>query len=285
MFRQYYRLTKPGIIYGNLLSAIGGFLLAAHGHINFKSFLAMAIGSSLIIGSACVFNNIIDRDIDKNMKRTRNRSMVIGEIPLTNALAFGAVLGITGVNIIARLTNRWTLILGLVGFILYVGPYTYSKRKTAYSTLIGSIPGAMPIAAGYTAASNHFNAGAQLLLLIMIIWQMPHFYAIGMFRRDDYAAAGLPILPVVRGFRETKLHFVVYIFLYVVANAVLALLGYASFSFFLVMTGIGLYWLWLGLRGFKTGTDDIKWARRMFGWSLIVLLVFCLMLSIDAWLP
>lgn len=285
MLKEYYRLTKPGIIYGNLLSAIGGFLLAEQGHFNILLFIAMAAGTALIIASACVFNNYYDRDIDALMARTKKRALPSARIEDEYALIYGSVLGVVGITILAAGTNATTVILGLVGWFTYVIWYTRSKRRTVHSTLIGSIPGATAIAAGYTAVTGHFDAGALILFTVMVFWQMPHFYAIAMFRRDDYAAAKLPVLSVVRGMHASKVHIFVYTLLFAIAVAFLALYGYASFSFFVIMTGLSLYWLWLGWKGFRKGTDDVRWARKMFGTSLIMLLALSGLLSIDAWLP
>ncbi|MDB5181323.1 MAG: protoheme farnesyltransferase, partial [Candidatus Saccharibacteria bacterium] len=199
MLKAYYRLTKPGIIYGNLLTAIGGFLFGAQGDINPYLLVAMSVGTSMIIASACVFNNYIDRDIDAYMARTKKRALVSKQISPTKALIFGGALGLIGVIVLYCFTNIPTLALGIIGFVSYVFLYTFSKRRTVYSTLIGSISGSTPIAAGYTAATGQFDSAALILFLIMAIWQLPHFYAIGIFRRDDYAAAGVPILSVVKG--------------------------------------------------------------------------------------
>jgi protoheme IX farnesyltransferase len=285
VFKQYYQLTKPGIIYGNLLTAVAGFLLASQGRIDFRLLLATAAGTSLIIASACVFNNYIDRDIDAMMTRTKNRALASAQIEEEYAFAYGAVLGLLGAAILASWTNRTTLLLGVIGFVSYVFIYTYAKRRSVHATLLGSIPGATPIAAGYTAVTGRFDLGALLLFAIMVVWQLPHFYAIAMFRRDDYAAAGIPVLPVVRGMRTSKYHILLYTALFGVAAALLALYGYASFSFFVIMSLVSLYWLWRGTTGFGKGVGDVRWARQMFGTSLLVLLALSVMLAIDVWLP
>lgn len=285
VLRRYYHLTKPGIIYGNLLTAVGGFMLASRGQISIRLLIAMAVGTSLVVASACVVNNYLDRGIDAKMARTRKRAIVLGDVSTENALTYAAILGAVGLATLARYTNTATLTLGLIGFFSYVVLYTFSKRYTVHGTLIGSISGATPIAAGYTAAAGRFDVVALMLFVIMVIWQMPHFYAIAMYRRDDYAAAGIPVLAVVRGMHASKIQIVIYTALFAVAAAALALYGHASFSYFVIMVCFSLYWLWLGLRGFKKGIDDASWARKMFGTSLLVVLAFSIMLSLDAWLP
>jgi protoheme IX farnesyltransferase len=285
MLKAYYRLTKPGIIYGNLLTAIGGFLLASRGHIDWLLFASVAAGTSLIIASACVFNNYIDRDIDALMARTKNRALASAQIEEEYALIYGTVLGLVGLVILALGTNRLTVLVGVLGFVSYVWWYTSLKRKTVHATLVGSIPGATSILAGYVSVTGHIDLGAILLFLVMVIWQLPHFYAIAMFRRDDYAAAGIPVLSVARGMQASVRYIFWYTLVFAVAVALLALYGYASFSFFIVMIIVSFFWVLRGVKGFSNKTDLVRWARQMFGTSLIVLLTLCLMLSIDAWLP
>lgn len=285
MLKAYYRLTKPGIIYGNLLTAIGGFLLAARGHVDWLLFVSLAAGTSLIIGSACVFNNYRDMDIDARMARTKKRALPSAQIEEEYALAFGSVLGLLGLVILIVGTNRLTVLVGILGFVSYVWWYTSLKRKTVHATLVGSIPGATSILAGYVAVTDHLDLGALLLFVVMVIWQLPHFYAISIFRRDDYAAAGVPVMSVAKGIPATVKQIFWYSLAFAVAVALLALYGYASFSFFIVMTAVSFYWIWIGLKGFRKTTDTARWARRMFGTSLIVVLALSLMLSIDNWLP
>lgn len=285
MIKKYYRLTKPGIIYGNLLTTIAGFLYGSGAHINVLLLAYASIGTALVIASACVFNNYIDRDIDAIMQRTSKRAIVSGAISARNAIIFAGILGAAGVTILSLFTNLPTLALGLVGFVSYIGMYTPSKRKTEYSTLIGSISGATPIAAGYTAAAGRFDVAALFLFLIMVIWQMPHFYAISIFRKDEYAKAKVPILSVVRGISTTKKHIISYIVLFMCVVLAFPLLGYTSFSFFVIMAIASGYWLWRALQGLSRKADAIKWSRQVFGGSLLILLTLSLALSIDYWLP
>lgn len=167
-----------------------------------------------------------------------------------------------------------------------MGLYTYAKRHTVYATLIGSIPGATPIAAGYTAVTGRFDISAAILFAGMVIWQMPHFYAIAMFRQDEYAAAKVPVLSVVCGMRASKIHILGYIALFSAVPVLLFAYSYASVSFAVLLTALSGYWLWTGLRSLKVShTDDIRWARTMFKQSLLVLLALSLLLSVDNWLP
>ena len=282
-YRAYYQLAKPGIIYGNLLTALAGYLLASKGTPDIYLLVATLAGIALVIGSACVFNNVIDRDIDALMARTKDRELVTHEISPRSALIFGTVLGLLGLFTLWRFTNALTLAIGIVGFVSYVGLYTYSKRKTPYSTLLGSISGATSLVAGYTAVTGVLDSGALILFLIMAIWQMPHFYAIAIFRQPDYARAKLPVWPIARGVRATKIQMVAWILAFTLACSLLTIAGYTGYIYLVIMLGIGLAWLLLALRGFNA-LDDVAWARRVFRFSLIVLLVLSVGLSTTAWL-
>lgn len=283
MFKTYYQLAKPGIVYGNALAAIGGFLLASHGHVDLGLFLAMLLGVSLVMASGCVYNNYIDRGIDKLMSRTDKRVLVTGTVSARSALVYATILGLVGICLLL-LTNILTALLGLIGFIAYVVLYGIGKRRTVHGTLIGSISGAIPPVIGYCAVSGRIDGAALLLFVILVFWQMPHFYAIATYRRKDYVAAGLPVLPVKLGMRVTKVQILVYIVGFVAACTLLTVLGYTGYAYLITMLLVGLYWLSLALPGFKTHDDD-RWARKVFGGSLVVLLVFSFMISIDAFLP
>jgi protoheme IX farnesyltransferase len=284
-FAEYYKLTKPGIIRGNILTAAGGFFLASKGHPNLLLLLSMVIGTSFVIASACVFNNYIDRDIDASMERTKDRALVNGRISSRNALTFAAVLGLLGLLVLALYTNPTTVIVGIIGFISYVFIYTYTKRTTVHGTLLGTISGSTPIVAGYVSVTNHFDLGAALLFLILVFWQMPHFFGIAIYRFDDYAAAKIPVLPVVKGIARAKLQIMVYIFGFIASTTLLTVFGFTGVTFAIVMAILGLCWFWRGFKDYKTTKNDAKWGKKMFLFSLIVILSLSVMLSIDSFLP
>lgn len=281
MLKAYYYLTKPGIIYGNLLTATAGFVFASRGYIHYHLLAYVLIGIALIIGSACTFNNYLDKDIDRVMSRTKKRALVIGKISDKKALVFASVIGLVGLLVLIFHTNSLVVILGLIAFIDYVVLYGYAKRHTIHSTLVGSISGAAPIVAGYCAVTDKFDGGALILFLILVFWQMPHFYAIAMYRFKDYKAAKLPVLPVVKGLRTTKIQIILYIVAFTAACCELKVYGYADSLFLIVMLVAGLVWLWFGLKGFSKEPDE-PWARRMFFISLIVNLLLSLMLVVSS---
>jgi protoheme IX farnesyltransferase len=282
--RTYYSLSKPGIIYGNALNAIAGFLLASRGNIHFSLFIAMLSGTSLIIASACVFNNYLDRHIDKAMARTRNRALVKKTIPTRNALLYATVLGIIGIAILAGYTNMLTVIIGLTGFVIYVVVYGISKRQSVHGTIIGSIAGATPPVAGYCAVTNQFDAGAILLFIILVAWQMPHFYAISLYRLKDYREAAIPLLPVKTTIHKTKVHMLAYAIIFLIATLGLPALGYTGYTYLVIIALVGMNWVRLCILGFTTD-NTMQWARKVFFFSLVITVVFALLLATDVVLP
>lgn len=283
--RRYYSLTKPGVLYGNALTVAAGYFLAAQGSINISLFFAVFIGSSLIIASACVINNFLDQDIDAIMDRTKKRALVSGEIKGYRAIIFSIVLGVIGIGILTLYTNSLVVVLGLIGFVTYVLLYgMLSKRLSTHGTLVGSISGAIPILAGYCAVTGAIDIGAILVFIILFTWQFPEFYSIAIYRSKEYKAAGIPVLPVVKGLKRTKTEILIYTVIFVISSLLLTVYGYVGYVYFFVMASLGLYWLWLAVKGFSTPDND-RWARKMFGFSMITILGLCVMLSVGPILP
>ena len=284
MFKNYYLLTKPGIIRGNAITAVAGFLLASKGNIDIWLLLATIAGISLIMASGCVFNNYIDRNIDKKMTRTKSRALVIRSVPAINALIYASLIGIAGFILLSIYTNLTTVIIGVIGFVDYIVLYGLAKRRSVHGTLVGSISGATPPVAGYTAVTGSLDVGAILLFLILVFWQMPHFYAIAIRRIDDYKKANIPVLPIKSGMKQTKIQIFLYIIAFICATTLLFIMGYAGITYLIVMLGVGLYWLWIAGKGFEA-KDNNLWAKSLFVFSLKVLLLFSVMLSIDVFVP
>lgn len=281
MIKQYLQVTKPGIIFGNLISVIGGFLLASKGVIDYPLFISTMLGVSLVVASGCVFNNYIDRDIDKIMERTKNRVLVKGLIDPKVSLIYASVLGIAGMLLLYVAANALAMMLAVIGFVIYVGVYSlYMKRKSVYGTLIGSLSGAAPPVIGYCAVTGQFDTGALILLLIFSLWQMPHSYAIAIFRFKDYQAANIPVLPVIKGISVTKNHITLYILAFMIATLMLTLSGYAGYKYLVVAAAVSVWWLGMALRGYKA-TNDIVWARKLFVFSIIAITSLSVMMSVD----
>lgn len=281
MIKQYLQLTKPGIIFGNLISAVGGFLLAAKGSIDYPLFFSTLLGVSLVVASGCVFNNYIDRDIDKKMERTKNRALATGLIAPTASLVYATILGVTGFVLLYLVADPLAMWVAVIGFVVYVGVYSlYMKRKSVYGTLIGSLSGAAPPVIGYCAVTGVFDIGALILLMIFSLWQMPHSYAIAIFRLKDYQAANIPVLPVVKGISVAKNHITLYIVAFMVATLMLTLTGYAGYKYLVVALAVSLWWLGMALRGY-TAENDTIWARKLFVASIVAIISLSVMMSID----
>lgn len=283
--RDYYKLTKPGVLFANALSSSAGFLFAAAGHIDLLLFLWLTIGMTLVIASACVLNNFLDQDIDKLMTRTKKRPLIQGKVSGSGAVIFSMILGILGVVTLWLTTSMLVTVIAIVGFVTYVVLYgMWSKRQSVHGTLVGSVSGAIPILAGYVAAAGAIDAGAVLVFLVLFFWQMPEFYSIAIYRRDEYKKAGVPVISVVRGIGRTKKEIFVYTVAFVFCSLLIPVFGYAGYIYMVVMALLGAYWIKLGADGLRT-KDSEKWARKMFHFSLIILLVFCFLISVEALLP
>jgi len=280
MFQKYYRLTKPGIIRGNLWNTTGGFLLASVHHIDAWLMTATLCGTALVIACGCVFNNYIDRGIDAKMSRTSKRALVTGEISNRNAIFFGLTLGMIGFGVLLAYTNLLTVAIGSLALFLYVIIYGFFKRRTTFGTLVGSVPGALPPVAGYVAVRSQLDIAAVLIFLILVCWQMAHFYSIALFRQDEYKSAGLPVMPVVHGSTRTKLSILLYIVAFMIACALLTVHGTTGYVYIIVMTVISIVWLLIGVFGYHR-LDSVKWGRSMFVFSLTVILTLAIMMSIG----
>lgn len=276
MIKDYYSIVKPGIIYGNALTLVAGFMLASQGSVKVGLLLLTLIGLSCVIGSGCVFNNYIDRDIDALMERTKGRVMVKGSLSPSYALVYGTVLGVVGFCILVLFTNRVTVIVSMIGFFVYVGIYSmWLKRSSTHSSIVGSISGAVPPVVGYLAVTGSFDRGALLLFFILALWQMPHSLAIAIYRLRDYQAASIPVLPVRKGIYRTKVQILVYTILFVIFTGLLYVYGYAGKLYLFIMIVLGTLWVLFALKGFFISADEDKlWARSVFLFSLIILTVF-----------
>ncbi|MCX8746247.1 MULTISPECIES: heme o synthase [Snodgrassella] len=286
MIKPYLQVTKPGIIVGNLISVVGGFLLASKGSINGFLLILTLLGVSLVVASGCAFNNLIDRDIDPKMERTKNRVLVRGLASARVTFALATILGIAGFIVLYFGANPLAMWLSVMGFVVYVGIYSlYMKRHSVYGTLIGSLSGAAPPVIGYCAVSNNFDAGALILLAIFSLWQMPHSYAIAIYRFKDYQAANIPVLPVVKGIAVAKHHITFYIIAFMFATLMLSIGGYAGYKYLVVAAAVSVWWLCMALSGYKAQNNDRIWARKLFVFSIIAITTLSIMMSVDFMTP
>lgn len=278
--RNYLQVSKPGIIFGNSVSAIGGFLLASKGSFNILVFLIMLVGLSCVIASACVFNNYIDRDIDAKMDRTKNRALVKGVIPFNHAIVFAMSLVVIGVSLLLSFTNVVTALLASFGFVIYVVFYSFLKHVSSHATLVGSFSGAIPPVIGYTSIKGEFDLGALILFVIFVMWQMPHFFAIALHRVEDYKKANIPVLPVRKGVFRTKLETLLYVVGFLVSVNMLFVFHYVNFVFLIALNGLSFFWLFLSITGFKAKKDEV-WARKMFIFSLVIVMAITIVIPFS----
>ncbi|WP_082234295.1 heme o synthase [Halobacillus massiliensis] len=270
-------LIKTGIINSNLITTFTGFWLALYftgtSFIDqWVTFLLTMIGTALVIAGGCILNNWYDRDIDQLMERTVKRPTVTGTIPLNVIKWMG--IGTTAAGLITLSFTTFTAALfGAFGWFVYVVLYTmWTKRRYTINTVVGSFSGAVPPLIGWAAIDPGLQLEALILFLIMFIWQTPHFLALAMKKRDDYKAAGIPMLPVVYGFEMTKRQIVVYVACLLPLPIYLASLGSIFLTIAIILSA---GWLILGIAGFFMNKDE-KWATWMFVYSLNYLTILFL---------
>nr|WP_205174251.1 heme o synthase [Bacillus pakistanensis] len=268
-WKDFLALIKIGIVNSNLITTFTGMWLAfyftnTHFLNSLDTMFLTLVGSSLIIAGSCSINNYIDRDIDPLMERTKDRPTVTGKINGTKAIVIGMTM-ITIGTIFLFMTTITAGVIGVIGVFSYVVLYSlWSKRKLVSNTIIGSISGAVPPLIGWAAVDANLSQMAWMLFLMMFIWQPPHFYALAMKRCEEYRAANIPMLPVVKGFATTKLHIVLWVAALLPLPFFLLDLG---IPFFILATAFNIGWFVLGLMGYKM-QDDLKWAKLMFVYSL-----------------
>lgn len=283
--KSYLQLIKPGITISNVISALAGYFLAVSANAFSVTTLVGAIGGvALVVASACVINNMIDRKRDTKMKRTRGREIAAGNIPLISALLYAIILGGIGFILLIVWTNYLTALLGLVAYVWYVAVYGFAKRHTPLSTLIGGVCGALPPVAGYTAVTGNIDVTAIILFLLLMVWQLPHFYAISIFRKDDYKNADLPVWAVRYGTKSTKAQILFWVIVFAILSPFLTIVGATGYVYLIVMMLLSIYWVFVGVKEYRR-LDDEKWARKMFGVSLLVLLSMCAAIATGGYLP
>lgn len=279
--KAYCSIVKPGIVLGNLVTAAAGFFLASRGRVDGEVLAAVLGGIALTIASGGVFNNCIDRNIDRRMLRTRHRALARGLVPLKSALSYAALLGLAGLALLWAAAGLPAAGIVLAGLVIYVCVYSlYLKRRSACSALAGSLAGAAPPLAGYCAAAGSFDLGAVILLAVFSLWQLPHCYAIAVFRFDDYRAAAIPILPVRKGTAAARYHMIGYILAFWAASLMLTFAGYTGYRTLAVATALCLSWLYITWSGCGK-KDERIWARRLFLFSLLTIFLLSVMMAVD----
>ncbi|MBI3714046.1 MAG: protoheme IX farnesyltransferase [Burkholderiales bacterium] len=277
---QYLALTKPRVTQLAVFCAVIGMFLATPTLPDWRVVVPATAGIWLLAGAAFAINCLVEREIDARMARTARRPSAQGEISTSQILFFSGLIGGAGMAILYLLVNPLTMWLTFVTFVGYAVIYTIIlKPATPQNIVIGGLSGAMPPALGWAAIANDVPMQAWLLVLIIFVWTPPHFWALAMYRRDDYAKSGLPMLPVTHGPEFTRFH----IWLYTIALFATTLLPYAakmSGLIYLVSAVIlGLGFLWYGWRIYRY-YDDLL-ARKTFTFSIIYLSLLFAALLVD----
>ncbi|UVI29279.1 heme o synthase [Paenibacillus spongiae] len=273
---------KVGIIKSNLIAMFAGICMALYvtgtplfGKI--ADIVLAFIGAALVIGSAGAFNNLYDRDIDILMERTKRRPTVTGQIDTVKGLIIGCIMSVAGlVSLYAA--SPLAALFGFLGLFLYVVPYTmWTKRRTVYNTEVGSLSGATPPLIGWAVITSDLShTGIAALFTLMVLWQMPHFYGIAVRRYDEYKAAKVPMLPVVKGMKRTYVQTNVYLVALFMSSGL-----FWSFSPFVAITAalLSITWILLSLIGYRR-MEATAWAKSMFIYSLnhitiLLMIIIC----------
>lgn len=281
-WRDFVSVTKVGITVANLMTVFAGLWLSSAGQATGWMILWTLLGTALVIMSGTCLNNYIDRDLDRYMDRTAKRALAAGTLNAKTVLGMGIGFAVVGSAILTFAVNPLTAVIGLIGLFDYVVIYTmWLKRTSTLSTIGGAISGAVPIVMGWTAFSNNLEIGAWTLFLIMFLWQSPHTLALSIRRSEDYGKAGIPVLPVVKGFEVTKRHMMRWVAAMIPASLLIREFTYAGNAFIVTMLVLGLVWFAHTMTGFFA-KDTIRWARQSFVISLIYLTAMNIVLIVGA---
>lgn len=281
--RDLVSLTKPRITVIVLVTAAAGMKLAAHGPIPGMVWLWTLLGTAVVVGSANALNMWWERDTDGKMARTKDRPLPAGRLSANAALVFGLLLGAVSLPILFFGVNPLTGLLGAIALVSYVLLYTPMKRHSVRALWVGAIPGAIPPLLGWTAITGRLDPAGIALFSILFLWQIPHFLAISIFRAEDYARAGLKVVPVELGDRATNAMMVRYTVALLAVTVWPYLVGVGGKIYLAVALALGGMFLVLASRAFRTAGDKrIGWARGVFGYSILYLVVLFAVLVATA---
>lgn len=252
-WRDYLEMCKPKVVALMLLTSVIGMFLATPGMVPLDILLFGNLGIALAAGSAAAVNHIVDRQVDAVMARTRKRPIAQGRVRLHQAIIFALVVGVLGIGMLAMLVNPLTAWLTLASLIGYAFIYTgFLKRATPQNIVIGGLSGAVPPLLGWTSVTNSLDADALLLVLIIFAWTPPHFWALAIHRKEEYAKVEIPMLPVTHGERYTALHILLYTLIMIAVTLLPFVSGMSGLLYLVsaVVLGLGfLYWAIVLVRG------------------------------------
>ena len=282
-WRGYLELTKPGVQALLFVSSISGMLIASDFQPSLGVFIFGLLGVSFLAASSAVINHIFDQNIDAKMERTASRPIVVGEINNKQATIFSIILYVSGSWMLLSFTNPLTWVLTTLTFIFYGFIYTrYLKFMTSQNIVIGGLAGAMPPLLGWTAVSNTVEPNALLLVLIVMVWTPPHFWALAVHRVEDYAEASVPMLPVQKGVEFTKQHILLYTVLLFVCTMLPFSVGMFNELYLISAAILGSIFLYYSIRLLRDKTNS--YAMPTFAYSLIYLALLFVVMLLDHYL-
>ena len=280
LLKSYYELCKPNVVYMMLICALVGMLLAEQYVSSYLYLFISLSGIALCAASAAAINQVIDRETDASMTRTDQRPLPQGELSPTHASIFAFVIGVLGAMILYFFVNTLTMILTISSLIGYAFIYTvYLKRATPQNIVIGGLAGAAPPLLGWSSVTNTIDPYALLLVLIIFVWTPPHFWALAIYRKDEYAKESIPMLPVTHGVEFTKLQIVLYtiiLFIVSVLPYIVLMSGIIYLVSALILSSIFLYY---SIKLFVSTDNEI--AMKTFQFSIYYIFLIFLALLVD----
>jgi protoheme IX farnesyltransferase len=277
---DYIALTKPRLNGLVVASSAAGYYLGAQAPIDLSVMAHAVVGTTLVAGGAAALNQVAERDTDAKMRRTRLRPLPDGRVSSSEGRLFGIVLSVAGLGILAGRANLLSALLALATLVVYLAIYTPMKRRTPMATLLGAVPGALPPLIGWAASHGSIDAGGAALFAIVFLWQIPHFMAIAWLYRDDYSAAGFPMLSVIdpEGIRAAR-QSLVYALLLVPVSVLPTFVGVAGLPYLVVAAVLGVALAWLAVRFHAERTDAT--ARALFVASITYLPLLWIAMVVD----
>ncbi len=277
---QYWALTKPRVTQLAVFCAVIGMFLATPGLPDWRVVVAATVGIWLLAGAAFAVNCLVEREIDSRMARTARRPMASGEITVPQTLVFSGVIGGLGMFVLFNFVNPLTMWLTFATFVGYAIIYTIIlKPATPQNIVIGGLAGAMPPALGWAAIANDVPMQAWILVLIIFIWTPPHFWALALYRRDDYAKSGLPMLPITHGMAFTQFHVLLYTIALVATTMLPFAVSMSGLIYLAAAAVLDVIFLWYAWQIYRHYTDQI--ARKTFAYSIIYLSLLFAALLVD----
>ena len=278
---QYYSLTKPKVVYLIVFTAMVGMLLAAEGLPPLDLFVFGLVGIGLAAASGAAINHVVDEHIDRVMERTRNRPLVSGELDQKSALIFALSIGTLGIAILLIFVNFLTALLTFFSLVGYALIYTmYLKRATPQNIVLGGAAGAAPPLLGWTAVTGSVDTEALLLFLIIFVWTPPHFWALAIRRREEYARADIPMLPVTHGVAFTKIQILLYTILLFVVTMMPFIVQMSGLIYLAGAVALGIGFLYYAIRLYRDDQPNVI-AMKTFGYSIFYLSLLFAFLLVD----